>query len=422
MKKLYIECKSGISGDMTVAALLDLGADKEILQNVLNTIPLKNFKTEIRRVQKNGIDVCDFNVILEEDNHDHDMNYLYGHEHEEHHHQSENHPHHHHHHSDEKHHHEHRGLTEIKEIIANTKMTENAKKLALSIFTILAEAESKAHNKPINEVHFHEVGAVDSIVDIISIAVCFDNLNINDVIVPELYEGTGTVRCQHGILPVPVPAVCNIVSAYNLPLKFLPDKGEFITPTGAAFIASVKTSLKLPEKFTIQKIGMGAGKRNYERPNLLRIFLIETEDKNTTEELYKLETNIDDCTGESLGFVMEELLINNALDVHYIPCFMKKNRPAWLLTILCEEKDVQNLEQIVFKNTTTIGIRKTKIARTKLTRKKNSVQTEFGSVEAKQVVLPDGTVRNYPEYESVSSICRNKNVSFWDVYNKAINM
>ena len=150
--------------------------------------------------------------------------------------------------------------------------------------------------------------------------------------------------------------------------------------------------------------------------------MIETEDKNTTEELYKLETNIDDCTGESLGFVMEELLINNALDVHYIPCFMKKNRPAWLLTILCEEKDVQNLEQIVFKNTTTIGIRKTKIERTKLTRKKISVQTEFGSVEVKQVVLPDGTVRNYPEYESVSSICRNKNVSFWDVYNKAINM
>ena len=184
----------------------------------------------------------------------------------------------------------------------------------------------------------------------------------------------------------------------------------FITPTGA-FIASVKTSLKLPEKFTIQKIGMGAGKRNYERPNLLRIFLIETEDKNTTEELYKLETNIDDCTGESLGFVMEELLINNALDVHYIPCFMKKNRPAWLLTILCEEKDGQNLEQIVFKNTTTIGIRKTKIARTKLTRKKISVQTEFGSVEAKQVVLPDGT-GNYPNMNRFQAYAEIKMLVF----------
>ena len=259
MKSLYLECKSGISGDMAVAALLDLGADKAVLQKVLDSMPLEGFKTEISRVQKSGIDVCDFNVILEHDNHDHDMAYLFGdgsschehahehehsHEHEGHHHHEHEHHHEHdaqfceehchdygdeahtheHHHEEhhhehgEHHHHEHRGLAEIQKIIAGTDMTEKARQLALKIFDILAEAESKAHNKPKNEVHFHEVGAVDSIVDIVALAVCFDNLGIDNVIVPEMCEGTGTVRCQHGVLPVPVPAVSNIAAAYKLPV------------------------------------------------------------------------------------------------------------------------------------------------------------------------------------------------------------
>ena len=460
MKSLYLECKSGISGDMTVAALIDLGADKTVLQQVLDSIPLQGFKTEISRVQKSGIDVCDFNVILEHDNHDHNMAYLFGdgnschdhvHEHH-HHHEHEEHEHHHEHghhhehdvqfceeeshdygeeshehehqheHGGHHHHHEHRGLAEIQQIIAETKMTEKARQLALSIFDILADAEAKAHDKPKNEVHFHEVGAVDSIVDIISIAVCFDNLGIDNVIVTEMCEGTGTVRCQHGILPIPVPAVSNIVSAHGLPFSIIKDKGEFITPTGAAFVAAVKTDTKLPEKFTVQKIGMGAGKRAYDRPNFLRIFIIESADGQTAtqdEGLYKLETNIDDCSGESLGFAMELLLKAGALDVHYIPCFMKKNRPGWLLTVLCSGSKVAELEQIIFANTTTIGIRRIKVERTKLERREVSLKTEFGEIKAKQVTLPDGTTRNYPEYESVAAICREKNLNFQQVYNKA---
>ena len=268
---MYLECYSGISGDMTVAALLDLGADKEVLLKVLENLPVQGFRVEINRVMKSGIDACDFNVILEEqDNHDHEMEYLYGHVHgEEHSHDNHNHSEGHH------HHHVHRGIKEIREIVNQGDMTERAKELTLRIFTILAEAESKAHNVPVEDVHFHEVGAIDSIVDIVAIAVCMDNLDITNVIVPELWEGRGTVRCQHGILPVPVPAVCNIMQAHGLPVRITEIMGELITPTGAATVAAVQTSNHLPKSFSIKKIGLGAGKRQYECPGILRAMLIE---------------------------------------------------------------------------------------------------------------------------------------------------
>lgn len=284
---LYLECYSGISGDMTVAALLDLGADEAVLRQVLDSLPLEGFRIEINRIMKSGIDACDFNVILEDsDNHDHDMEYLYGHMHykehahdareEAHSHETvqihtDSHTHEHHH----THNHVHRGMKEIREIIEAGNMTEGARSLALKIFSILAEAESKAHRVPVEEVHFHEVGAVDSIVDIVAVAVCLDNLNIKNVIVPELREGKGTVRCQHGILPVPVPAVINILQAYSLPVQITDITGELVTPTGAAVVAAIRTAGRLPLKFTIKKTGLGAGKREYECPGILRAMLIE---------------------------------------------------------------------------------------------------------------------------------------------------
>ena len=278
---LYLECYSGISGDMTVAALLDLGAREDVLQDVLNSLPLTGYEVKISRVKKSGIDACDFHVMLEQENHDHDMEYLYGHHHGdeehnggEHHHEDE------HHHGDghphaHEHHHEHRGMKEIKDIIHAGVMTENARAIALRIFDILACAEAKAHNVPYEEVHFHEVGAVDSIVDIISVAVCLDDLGITEVIVPSLYEGKGTVRCQHGILPVPVPAVANILQTYGIKVQIQDMEGEYITPTGAAIVAAVQTKDMLPKHFVIQKIGIGAGKRVYDGPGILRAILIE---------------------------------------------------------------------------------------------------------------------------------------------------
>ena len=314
-KSLYLECYSGISGDMTVAALLDLGADQKVLEDVLESIPVQGFEIKVSRVTKSGIDACDFDVILdaEIDGHDHDMEYLHGHDHshthgaEEHNHshthEAEEHNHSHTHmaeehnhqyehsheaaaknvaahghdhgdeiaaHTHEPHrHHKHRGMNEICQILADTKMTDSARGIALKIFQILARAEAKAHNVPVEEVHFHEVGAVDSIVDILSVAVCLDNLGITEVIVPVLCEGMGTVRCQHGILPVPVPAVTHIVQQCGLNLRITPVQGELVTPTGAAIVAAVRTSCKLPETFAIEKTGIGAGKRTYECPGIL---------------------------------------------------------------------------------------------------------------------------------------------------------
>ena len=463
-KTLYLECYSGISGDMTVAALLDLGADQAVLDRVLKSLPVSGFETKVSRVVKSGIDACDFDVVLdkEHENHDHDMEYLHGHGHEHTHEDEKSHVHAHateelhahtHNHDTKSahghHHHEHRGMKEITHIIEHGDMTENAKKIALKIFGILAEAESKAHNVPVDQVHFHEVGAVDSIVDIVSVAVCLDNLDITDVIVPVLCEGRGTVRCQHGILPIPVPAVANVVSANHLRLKMTEVEGELVTPTGAAIVAAVKTGHKLPESFEIQKIGIGAGKRQYECPGILRAMIIsEEKESNRTassvngvyedkytgvqkktgntglenkDSIIKMETNIDDCSGEVLGFVMERLLKAGARDVHYVPAFMKKNRPAWVLNVICKEEDMEKLQNIIFEETTTIGIRYTRMERVILQREQRIVQTPWGEAQVKVCTL-NGKEQFYPEYESVAELSRANEIPFAEIYQYLVSI
>lgn len=349
-KKLYLDCGSGISGDMFVAAMIDLGADPNTLQKALDSIPADGFFVEIGRVKKSGIDCCDFRVRLDDDceNHDHDMDYLYGslapaagsgcscHEEpdrEEHHchcheegHDGEAH----HCCRQGKNHHTHRGLAEILPMIDACDMTETAKVLARKIFRIIGEAEAKAHDLPLNEVHFHEVGALDSIVDVVAAAVTFDSLHIKEVIVPKLTEGTGTVRCRHGVMPVPVPATVNIVSSYKIPMELTGAKGEYVTPTGAAIAAAISTSHQLPPSFAIKKAGLGAGKRAYtDRSGILRAFLIQGEENEGRDKVVKLETDIDDCSGEVLGYVMKKLFKAGAKDVHYAPIFMKRTvRPG----------------------------------------------------------------------------------------------
>jgi hypothetical protein len=401
-RKLYLECNSGISGDMTVAALIDLGADIDTLKKALYTIPDDSFSFEISRVTKSGIDCCDFNVKLKHDNHDHDMEYLHGHSHE---------------HTDEhshEHHHEHRGMAEITSIIDSCHMTEHARYIAKSIFSVIAEAESKAHNVPVEEVHFHEVGAIDSIVDIIAVSVCFDNLGINEVIIPKLCEGCGTIRCQHGILPVPVPATTYIAERYRLNLQITEYQGEFVTPTGAAIAAVLTTSDKLPEKFKIIKTGMGAGKRNYELPSILRAMILDTS-KNEEDVIFKLESNIDDCTGENLGYVMELLFNAGALDVSYTPIFMKKNRPAYQINVICNEEDIARLEDIIFHETTTIGIRRFRAKRSIMTRKVHVIDTPYGKASVK-ICTRDDEEYIYPEYESVRQLCMENNLSYRRAY------
>lgn len=443
MNSLYLECNAGISGDMTVAALLDLGADEKVLRDVLDSVPADGFSIAISRVKKAGVDCCDFNVVLdkEHENHDHDMAYLHGDEtvyaelsgqdHTEHSHAHSDHEHteHSHDHSDHDHtehthhhHHEHRGLPEIREIMNHTQMTENARSLALNIFEILAKAEAKAHATDIDHVHFHEVGAIDSIVDIIAVAVCIDNLEIDKVYVPKLCEGMGTVRCQHGILSIPVPATANIMEAYQLPIEIMHVQGEFVTPTGAAIVAALKTDTRLPGRFCIKKIGLGAGKRTYQRPSILRAMLIEacdvaddTENNTERDAICKLETNIDDCSGEILGYTMERLFAAGARDVHYMPVFMKKNRPGWQLNVICDETKIAELEQIIFEETTTIGIRRIPVERSVLDRQIQKVMTPLGEAEVK--VCQIGQKKKiYPEYESVVKLCKEHHMTYQEVF------
>lgn len=449
-RKLYLECYSGISGDMFVASLLDLGADLEVLEKSLKSLESIKDKFEIKtsRVVKSGLDALDFSVVLDVDNHDHDMEYLHSndykhdHDHHDHEHSHEHnhdhdhsHEHCHEHSHDHDHHdhdhnhghshghghsHEHVGLIEIQHIINSSEITENAKKIANKIFDILADAEAKAHGKPKTEVHFHEVGAVDSIVDIVAAAVCIDNLGIEEVIIPALYEGVGTVRCQHGVLPVPVPAVLNIINAENLTLSITGVQGEFVTPTGAAIAAAIRTEKNLPERFRVVKTGIGAGKRNYERPSLLRSMIIEEEETEIEKDkIVKMETNIDDCTGEALGYVMQKLMDAGARDVHYMPVFMKKNRPGYQLNVICKEDKMDELQRIIFEDTTSIGIRIQYMDRKILERRTEMRETSMGTVQIKICGLPSGE-RIYPEHDSIARICKETGRTWQDVYRQII--
>lgn len=449
MNTLYLECSSGISGDMTVAALLDLGVDPQILEQALKSLFVSGFSTKISRVKKSGLDVCDFDVILEQDNHDHDMEYLHSHNqkgvltpdhNQTYSHNSQpapyaTHPIQHQHshyeacspihdancHSSQ---HIHRSLSDILSIIQDANMTESAKQIARNIFTILGEAEAKAHGTSIDQVHFHEVGAADSIVDILSTAICLDELHITNVIIPYLEEGSGSIRCQHGILPVPVPATTYIIQKYQIPLHISEIKGEFVTPTGAAIAAAIRTSGKLPEQFHILRTGLGGGKRMYERPSILRAMLIEPVTKNikpdSTACIYKLETNIDDCSGEMMGYTMDCLMQSGAKDAYFFPIYMKKNRPAYQLNVLCTEKDISKLEQIIFQQTTTIGIRRQPMERTILPRRMQTIETTYGNVQVKLCSLSEQT-RIYLEYDSVIRISRQTGIPYPVIYQKLLD-
>lgn len=297
---LYLECTSGISGDMTAAALLDLGASEEAVRTALDSLEVEGFAVEVTRTRKSGLDVCDFNVVLDEahENHDHDMAYLHGagHDHERGDGRGHGHDHGHGHggggdYGDDRaaghghghdhghgHAHVHRGLAEIEAIIDAAAMTEGAKGLARRIFGLVADAEARAHGLPREEVHFHEVGAVDSIADIVAIAVAVDDLAPDGVVVSDLPCGHGVVRCQHGLIPVPAPATALIAEACGLAMTPVDVAGELVTPTGAAVAGALRTQEALPERFAIRRIGMGAGKRSYDTPGILRAMLIEPLD------------------------------------------------------------------------------------------------------------------------------------------------
>ena len=301
-------------------------------------------------------------------------------------------------------------------IIERAEMTSSARDLAKKIFLIVAQAEAKAHGVAVDEVHFHEVGAIDSIVDIISAAVLFDDLGFDKVIVSGLSEGSGTVMCQHGELPVPVPAVLSIATEHGIVLRSTSNKGEMVTPTGIAIIAALNPQNNLPQSYKVLKSGIGLGKRDFGHANFLRTMIIE--DVADEEMVYVLESNIDDCSAEMLGLAMEKCFIAGAYDVHYEPCYMKKNRPAYVLRVITAADNLAAVEYAILKYTTTIGVRKYPVERTCMERRKIKVRLQFGEVEVKVATYKD-IVRCQPEFESVKKLAEESGKDFQFIYNLA---
>lgn len=402
---------------MIVASLLDLGANQEKLETAIKSLNLEDFHYHISRKTSYSIAGCDFDVHLHHKNENHEEKYLehhHGHEHEHNH----NHDHNHKHEQSHDHHHEHRHLKDIYEIIDRGEITEKAKQLAKKIFLIIAEAEAKAHGCSIEEVHFHEVGAIDSIVDIISIAVLVDDLNIEKIIVNELADGYGTIMCQHGELPIPVPAVLNIAGKYGIVLKTTNINGEMTTLTGIAAVAALKTDDKLPKTYRVLKTGIGLGKRDFGRANFLRTMIIEDViDYDDKQNVYMIESNIDDSTAEELGYTMEKLLSAGALDVCFVPCFMKKNRPAYILKVMATEDKLDLIEDLIFRHTSTIGIRRYKVERTCMDRENINVNTKYGTISVKKSSYKD-IVRFKSEYDSMKKIADEKNIDLNTVHNE----
>jgi uncharacterized protein (TIGR00299 family) protein len=389
MKCLYFDCFAGISGDMTLGALLDLGLDKELFLKELDKLKLDGYEIELSKSMKNGIQGTDVNVMLTCD-----------------------HKHKHHHHNEDDHH--HRNLEDIEKIIDESLLNSYVKGLSKRIFNRVAKAEAKVHGTTIDRIHFHEVGAVDSIVDIVGTAICIDMLNVDRIMSSSLHDGVGFVKCQHGYIPVPAPATVEILKNGEVPFYSTGIENEMVTPTGAAIIAELADSFGNRPEMVIKRIGYGSGKRDMEIPNCLRVTLGEMQ-YNFTDTAIVLECNIDDMSGEISGYVMGKLFENGAFDVFFTPIYMKKNRPGVKLSVICDDNEANKLEEIVLKETTTIGIRRYKVERKCMEREKVNIKIHGGTVKVK-VSNIDGIKKHSPEYEDCKKIAETTGLTLKEVF------
>jgi uncharacterized protein (TIGR00299 family) protein len=402
MKVLYYDCFAGISGDMNLGALIDLGVDKSYLIKELDKLSIsKEFKLKIETKQKMGITGTKVDVILTNNIH-----------HEHHHHEEHNEHHEHHHHEE---HHEHRNLRSIYNIIDSSSLNDNIKQLSKDIFNVVAKAEAKVHGKSIDEVHFHEVGAVDSIVDIIGAAICIDNLKVDKIISSTIELGGGFVKCAHGIIPVPAPATSEILN--NVPIHLGKVNFETTTPTGAAILKTVVNEFTSSIDFKILKTGYGLGTRDFEIPNVLRVYL--GEEKNKSKKIQTIiEVNIDDMNSELYSYVEEKLFENGALDVYKTPIIMKKGRPAIKLSVLTELDNTQVIEKILLMDTTTLGLRKYNVEKLELDREFSVVSTKYGDIPLKMGLLDGTVIKMKPEYEVCEKLANKYGVPIRVIYDE----
>jgi pyridinium-3,5-bisthiocarboxylic acid mononucleotide nickel chelatase len=431
MRIAYLDCFSGISGDMFLGALVDAGVSPEIFVRAVEALDV-GAKLQISRVNRSGITATKVDVIV---NGERDLprasrtgvSDAPEHKHEDAHHHEHSHNHAHGHHQDSVHQnssHQHgRGLVEIREIIGKAAISESAKKNALDIFEKLGAAEAKIHNVPIEKIHFHEVGAVDALVDITCAAVGAEALGVDELICSPLNVGGGTVNCAHGTFPVPAPATVELLT--GAPVFSSGLQAELVTPTGAAIVRTLATRFASFPEMKIGKVGYGAGTRDFPgHANVLRVTVGEAASKlaaNTSQETVSvLEANLDDLNPQVFGYVMDRLFEAGALDVFGTPVQMKKNRPGTLLSVLAKPDDTDKLTQIIFAETTTLGVRRRQENRHVLARKWQTVSTQFGDVRIKIATL-NGTVSSYtPEYEDCRRIAVEHRVPLKLVMQEAV--
>ena len=376
MKTLYIECNMGAAGDMLLASLSELTGDVKACENKLNSIGIPDVTYSFEKSVKCGIEGTHAHVSVhgeEEDEHMHE------HAHE--------------------HHHHHTHMSDIENIINGLNVSAKVKADALAVYGLIAEAESKAHGKPVTDIHFHEVGTMDAVADIVGVCVLLEQIGADKIVVSPLATGFGQVRCAHGILPVPAPATASIIE--GIPTYSGDVEGELLTPTGAALLKHFADSFGTRPFMAIEKTGYGMGKKDFSKANMLRTFIGAAD--NESDKVVEMKFNVDDMTGEEIGYATGVLMDKGALDVFTTSVYMKKNRPGILFTVLVKLEDKEKFAKLIFENTTTIGIRFNETERYRLARREEKVMTRFGEVSFK-VSEGFGVTKVKPEYEDIKVI------------------
>lgn len=461
-KTLYLDCFSGIAGDMTLAALIDLGADIGYIVTELEKLPIDRFEMEVVPVVKRGISAKLLRLSFDEGDdfprnvhighhgkeHKHEHHHEgHGHHHEghghhhEHHHEEHGHHHAHHHHHDDHEHghahhyghvhahahshdHEHRKAADIIAMIEASSLPRRVKERSVAIFRVIAEAEGRIHGMPPEDVHFHEVGAMDSIIDIIGVCLALENLGVDELIASPVPAGSGRMKMVHGLYPLPAPATLEILR--GIPLSALQAEGELTTPTGAGIVRALAARFGPMPPLTAERIGYGAGMKDFAHPNILRAVLMTKSGHmhdagqhgvhETQETITVLETQLDDSRGELFGYMMDRLFAAGALDVYYTPIYMKKNRPGILITVLANGQTAHVCEEVLFAESSTFGVRRSDWTRRALGRQWRDVQTRYGTIRVKLAVRGADIVRASPEYEEAAEAARRHDVPLQRIY------
>lgn len=389
MKIAYFDCFSGISGDMTLGALVDLGLDQGYIKSELLKLKLDGYKLSFTNVKKHGISGTKAQVdLLHQD------------------------------HSDRHHHGRH--LSDIKKLIEDSELDDNIKQKAISIFVSLGEAEAKVHDVDIEEVHFHEVGAVDSIVDIVGSVIGITALNIEKIYSSPLPLGGGFAKSSHGVIPIPAPATVELLK--GIPIRETNIQSELVTPTGAAIIATLSSGFGSIPEMVVENVGYGAGNKDFsEQPNMLRIIAGKSAETLDNDSITVIETNIDDMSPQLYDMLMDRLFELGALDVFLTPIIMKKNRPAIKLTVILDKSDVQRACLCILKETTTMGLRIYETKRKKLSREIKELKTKYGIVRVKLGKIGDEVIKVIPEYDDCKKLATENNVSIMHIHQLVIN-